>query len=412
MLSQSRYRLRRRDWTFRIAWIPALIWIGSWGQAWSQLQRITEEDFTPASQCGQCHQEIYSQWLQSMHSQSLQDPLYRTVVNKMIEETEGEQKAFCLSCHAPVASVAGKILNLPTPLNWDHFSKIAQEGVTCDFCHTISGDENLGQNISVGAYVYPRSGATSTKYGRHPDAATPAHQTKSSQFLTSAEFCAVCHSFKHPVQKAEIQSTYLDWLAGPYARQGTRCQDCHMPVYSGRTAAEGRPRDRIHAHVFAGGRTAVIRRAATVSVWAVKESRDGGTRLAVTASVTNSGAGHRIPTGIPGIRQMVLTIQALGPDGRTLGEETVTFGQLLLKDDDSYALPWEEFRFLEDNTILPQQSKQGQLDVDLPGQLRGEIKLRASLFMRLISEEMARRLNLPIPEPTLMTESETTVTVP
>ncbi len=104
-----------------------------------QVQEMSEEDFTSARQCGQCHQEIYNQWGQSMHSKSLTDPIYRAVVDEMLRMTGGEQKTFCLSCHAPIASVAGKLQDLPVPLDWEGFGEVAREGVTCDFCHTISG---------------------------------------------------------------------------------------------------------------------------------------------------------------------------------------------------------------------------------------------------------------------------------
>ena len=74
-----------------------------------QPSKISEADFTSSKECGECHQEIYSQWSQSMHSRSLSDPVYQTVINEMVKQTGGAKKVFCLSCHAPVASVAGKL---------------------------------------------------------------------------------------------------------------------------------------------------------------------------------------------------------------------------------------------------------------------------------------------------------------
>ena len=223
--------------------------------------------------------------------------------------------------------MAGTLFEVEAPLDWESASPIVAEGVTCDFCHTISGNENLGKKISVGAYVYPRRGQTAVKYGRHQDTDNPVHLTEVSQFLTSSEFCAVCHKFKHPVAGSEIQNTYEEWLAGPYSRRGVRCQDCHMPSYPGATVAGGKHREKLHAHVFVGGHTEMLRKAARVTVSGVVGTQSGKRLLTVQANVRNTGAGHSIPTGIPGIREMRLEIQVLGAGGQQLGRERFRFGQ-------------------------------------------------------------------------------------
>ena len=374
-----------------------------------QPSKISEADFTSSKECGECHQEIYSQWSQSMHSRSLSDPVYQTVINEMVKQTGGAKKVFCLSCHAPVASVAGKLRGLPAPIDWEGFSPIAKEGVTCDFCHTISGNENLGKNISVGAYVYPRKGTTDVKYGRHPDTDNTSHRTEVSKFLTSAEFCGVCHKFMHPFEGREVQSTYQEWLRGPYSKQGVRCQDCHMPAYAGTTVEGGKPREEIHAHLFFGGHSSMVQNAATVSVWGVNRKEEGGLRLSVTTSVLNSGAGHAIPTGVPGIREMWLRVKVLGPDGEELHQKRFWYGQKLVDKEGNDALPWEAFRIVAENRIEPEQSKQTTFQVTLPTGLKGPVKLEAHLFMHLISEAVGRRLQIAVPDPVLMTSAEATV---
>jgi hypothetical protein len=345
-----------------------------------------------------------------MHSKSLTDPVYRAVFDAMMKETKGEQKAFCLTCHAPVASVTGKLLGSIREVNWQTFTAVEAQGVTCDFCHTISGNENLGKNISVGAYVYPRRGTTAVKYGRHPDANSPAHQTEVSKFLISPEMCAVCHKFKHPIAGVEVQNTYDEWLRGPYSKQQVRCQDCHMPAYNGTVAVGGKQRDEIHAHAFSGGHSEMVKKAATVTVWGTQKKGDRP-KLTVTANVTNSGAGHTIPTGIPGIREMWLEVDVIGPLGEVMEQKRFRFAQRLVKKDGNDALPWEAFGKVEDNRIQPRQSRQNSFDVSLPGQLKGNVKIRARLVMALISESMSRRLSIQAPEPVVMTTAEATVTI-
>lgn len=390
-------------------WLPA-----PQGRAQGGVSRLSPSDFTSATECGKCHEEIYNQWSQSMHSRSVSDPVYRAVFREMMTQTSGKQKAFCLSCHAPVASVSGKFIGDDSAMNWDALNTIESQGVTCDFCHTISGNENLGKNISVGAYVFPRRGSTAVKYGRHADAQNSNHAVDPSRFLINAEFCSVCHKFKHPLAGVEIQSTYQEWLKGPYAKEGRRCQDCHMPAYSGRVVTSGgNQRSEIHAHVFAGGRSEMLKKAVTLTVWGIQKSGDPKrpSTVDVTVNLANSGAGHVIPTGLPGLREMVLEVIVLRGPGDILGHQTASYGQRLVKDDGTNALPWEPFSRIEDNRISPRQSSQRRFRFSLPAAVEKPVMVRAYLRMMPVSAAMARRLNLQPEPPLLMTTAEATAAI-
>jgi hypothetical protein len=139
-----------------------------------------------------------------------------------------EQKSCLLDFELGLAAI---LLHNPVTLPLKLSSK-AMEGVTCDFCHTISGDEHFGKDISTGAYKYPRKGETAIKYGAHANANTTNHLSKESKFLQSSEFCGICHKFNHPFSGAAMQDTYEEWKSGPYSksakRGGKRCQDCHI----------------------------------------------------------------------------------------------------------------------------------------------------------------------------------------
>ena len=381
------------------------------GSAQVETKKLSEADFVSAKGCGKCHQQIYSQWSQSMHSQSATDPLYRAVIDEMIRQTGGQRRDFCLSCHFPVASSTGRIRQIPAPLDWQSFSGIENEGVTCDFCHTISGKENLGKNISVGAYVYPHVGTTAVKYGRDADAQSSYHRTEVSSFLTSAELCAVCHKFQHPVMGTEVQDTYREWLKSPQSRQGIRCQDCHMSAYAGTTAVGGKERKDIHAHVFTGGHSEMVKKAATITVSGKVESGKEGQQLTVMGKVSNSGAGHLIPTGIPGIREMWLEVEVLGPGGQVLEQKRFAYGQKLVTRDGTAALPWEAYKVVEDTRIEPQKSREYIFRTPLPQQVNGSLEIRSRLYDRLISESMSRRLNMPVQDRILMASADATVPV-
>jgi hypothetical protein len=322
----------------------------------------------------------------------------------MLENGSRKDAVFCLSCHAPVASVAGVTLRQSLPLQWDDFSAIAKEGVTCDFCHTIAHQEDLGKNISVGAYVFPRTGSTRIKFGTDADAVTEEHPGEVSAFLGSAEFCSICHRFKHPVSGKEVQNTYQEWLNGPYSGRNQRCQDCHMPANAGKSAEEGPERQVVHTHVFAGGHTEMVQNAATLTL-AGAISNAPARVLQVTSTVTNSGSGHFIPSGVPGIRQMWLEIQVTSGTGQLLFIQRFNFGQRLVRASGPESLPWEAYGLVEDNRIGPEETRELTFEVSLDGSEASPLGLEANLYLQFVSDAASRRLELPRSEPILMSST-------
>jgi hypothetical protein len=204
-----------------------------------------------------------------------------------------------------------------------------------------------------------------------------------------------------------IQDTYVEWKQSPYAEQGTRCQDCHMPAYSGKVAAEGKERPELHAHVFLGGHTEMIRKAATLQVHSGWSQKDRGGALEVSVVITNVGAGHLIPTGIPGIREMWLEVSAFSSQQQLVTEKRA-LGLELLDSAGKSAMPWDAVRFGRDTRISPKKTRQEVFHLKLDK--TGEIRVEAKLLERLISESAATYAGIT-PTPA-MPMVEATVTVP
>jgi len=368
--------------------------------SWAQTSKMLEvADFKTSSNCRQCHQQIYDQWKTSMHSQAYRDPIYQAFLRRIDEERQGKLTRFCVSCHAPLATVTRSV---PEKL-FDGQPKPAllEEGVACEFCHTIPGSQLELKRLSLGAFVFPRTGQTNTLYGRHADAKTDAHPTEPSKFLLSSELCGTCHRFGHPVSGMPIQNTYEEWKSSPYAAEGKRCQDCHMPAYSGRTAVDGKERPELHAHVFMGGHTEMIRKAATVQV---QSSWKGGRKetLDVVASVSNVGAGHLIPTGIPGIREMWLEVSIL--NGSTVAAtQKRPFVLELFDREGKPAMPWDAVRFGKDTRIGPKKTRVEQFSFKLANAT--DVRVEAKLLERLVSEQAARYAGVPPAPPMPMAEA-------
>jgi Cytochrome c554 and c-prime len=355
------------------------------GTAFGQAsRRVQAGDFKTSAYCKQCHSQIHEQWTSSTHSNAYRDPIYQVFLRRVDEQSQSRLTQFCVSCHAPLATmtktVPAKLFDgQPKPV-------LLEDGVSCEFCHTISGSEVEFRRLSLGAFLFPRSGQTETLYGRHADASSAAHPTKPSKFLLSSEICGTCHRFGHPVSGMPIQDTYAEWKSSPYAKEGKRCQDCHMPAYAGRTTADSKERPELHAHVFMGGHTEMIRKAATIQIqssWkgAAKES------LQVAVSVANIGAGHMIPTGIPGIREMWLEVSVV-KGSQSVATEKRPFLLELFDHEGKPAMPWEAIRFGKDTRIGPRKSRVEQFSFKLAS--RSEVRVEAKLLERLVSEQAAK----------------------
>jgi len=353
---------------------------------------LSVSDFTPAEQCAICHVEIYSQWQTSMHSKAATDQLFHQLLPQAARDLGDRGVGFCLTCHTPVATVAKEVaihspVTLPLKL-----SSMAMEGVTCDFCHTISGNEHFGSDISTGIYRYPRKGETSIKSGVHTDAATTDHMSRPSKFLQSSEFCAICHKFNHPFSGERLQDTYEEWKSGPYAKNakkgGKQCQDCHMPLFTGSSATNAPVRTNLHMHVFPGGHSDMVKKVATVTAWVQMEKKAGKRQAKLKAQVANVGSGHFMPTGLPGLRQMWLEVVVRDDKGAEVFANKNPIGIEGLGADGKPTMPWNAVRFGKDTRIGPQEYR--QWDFPLPEAKSGPLELRVSVYYRLISELAAQ----------------------
>jgi len=302
---------------------------------------------------------------------------------------QGLEAGFCLRCHTPVATVDKEISSYSSVSYPPKISPVAMEGVTCDFCHTISGNENFGHEISRGVYLYPRKGDTAIKYGTHSDANTTNHITTESKFLKSAELCGICHNFPHPSSGPPMQDTYEEWKSGPYPGLGIQCQDCHMPQYTGSSSLGAPERKDLHAHVFPGGRSDLVKKVAKVTLLP-PDLKGAKGKLDLKALVTNIGSGHKMPTGLPGLREMWLQVVVRTGDGAELFTNRTPIGVEPRDADGKPTMPWNAKTFGPDTRIGPQEFRQTQWQVPLPQTMPDQLEVSASVFYRSISELAAR----------------------
>src|SRR2546427_499060 len=108
--------------------------------------------------------------------------------------------------------------------------------------------------------------------------------TRTPAFL-KAEFCKSCHQFTpdgFALNGKLLQSTYDEWKASRFARDGVQCQDCHMP-------------DRRHR--WRGIHDAdMVRSGLTITAKAGAARYRPGDVALVSLRVTSSRIGHAFPT--------------------------------------------------------------------------------------------------------------------
>lgn len=232
----------------------------------------------------------------------------------------------CAACHAPAAAVDQPYGSDPRAV-----SGVGVEGVACDFCHKI-WDVKLGPD----GLPYPNMpGVLSFELRRPPerhqffagpfDDVAPGEDTYVPLY-TQSQYCAPCHF--GDFWNTRIYNSFGEWLESPYsdprraAASGLKstqtCQDCHMPSAQNDhfVRLDKGGRQRAPNTIFSHDMTVtpdLLRQAITLDVQAERRS-DG---IHVTVTVTNTGAGHHVPTDSP-LRQMILLVQATDAEGKSL----------------------------------------------------------------------------------------------
>ncbi len=220
--------------------------------------------------CGVCHPAQYADWQTSLHAKAMGPGVLGQLVD--LWRTDPGSALDCQRCHAPLAE---QLPQLPRSgdgtlaRNSAFDPKLQGRGLTCAGCH-VRGWERFGPP--------KRDGSLESSA---PRAQLPHNgATRTAAYLRS-EFCKGCHQFPedgYALNGKLLENTYEEWRASPYAREGIRCQDCHMPDRRHRWRGIHDPE--------------MVKQGVTVDL---KAARDGD-RVQATLTLTNGGVGHYFPT--------------------------------------------------------------------------------------------------------------------
>jgi nitrate/TMAO reductase-like tetraheme cytochrome c subunit len=271
------------------------------------------DDYERPQACATCHVDIARQHEQAMMSQAYThhwdeiEYFVLAVPHAGKEPKVAGVKAGCNGCHAPLAFLAGDV---PPPR--PEANSRANESVSCDLCHTITGfagDTPFNFNwISAPGRV---------KQGTRAGRESPHHDIAVNPFLGTAEFCGTCHNEKNP-WGLWVKSTHLEWREGPHGKAGIVCQDCHMPPAAGYSATVGEVLPNVRQHLFHGAHDPG-KLAGVIEVRIHPEAREAepGDLVRLTAVLVNAKAGHKVPSGSAEERVLWLHVTARDSGGRT-----------------------------------------------------------------------------------------------
>ena len=318
-----------------------------------------------AESCGQCHREIYEEWKTSIHAHAYEDPFFQAYWKK------DKNIWVCLNCHTPLENQqptlvkeiprgrVEKAIQQPNP-NYD--PEYQQESITCAACHVRDG----------------------IIYGPFDDAVAP-HPTKGDPKFKTAEMCYRCHNVvSGPAQFYNVGpcGTYVEYEGQYWQERGFICQSCHMPEIE-RPVALGGPIRKGRQHLWRGGHDPdMIGRAVAVQVKADTAAPKPGDRVRFTLTLTNAGAGHKIPTGDP---DRFFTVEFLVEDqqGNVLEQQSSMMGRWIL---------WQPAIVeLYDNRLFPQTSRDYQFAYRMPEKTDG-LKLRTRVRYHILTDSQHEML--------------------
>ncbi len=269
--------------------------------------------FAEPGVCADCHVRLTKQHEAAMMSRCFvhhwdEIEYYQLALpHALKEEKVAGVKAGCNGCHAPLAYLAGDI----PPARPDEGTR-ANESVSCEVCHAISGFAGEVP-FNFNWVIEPGEIKQGTRAGLQSD----YHEIAVNEFLGTAEFCGTCHNEKDPFDQW-VKATHLEWRDGPYGQAGIVCQDCHMPPAPSSLVEDGPEYTDARQHLFHGAHSASkLQGAAEVRLYPDEQQTAPGSPLILEVVVVNAKAGHMIPSGSAEERVVWLHVTAVDADGKT-----------------------------------------------------------------------------------------------
>ena len=447
-----------------------------------------------ATFCAECHEKEYKEWASSIHAITGPDVIYENAISvNELSSTHGgeyatEKVRWCDGCHEPLGILAGE----GTPVPQVGPNEALEEGATCIVCHTATearpliGNGGLTLDINeVNRYMSPALIMSAPE-----EHARSMQAVNHNPLLAQSEFCGSCHTEIRPTRvngdfPMHFQETFDEWRLSDYAENNIQCQDCHMtddPAGYVNALKKGETPTKKVSHRFVGNNylltdntlpqdvlvalrggwvpghnvflsskewiddlgkqnsmiKELLRAAADVKINTSQAIAGEDTQLDVV--ITNSGAGHNLPTGPLDQRHMWVELIVKDADDKVIyhnGEFNNKTGEidpdvvaLYLKqlwDDDGQLInrhilfDVNRMNYLR-KPILAKESDTITYQFNVPANVKGPLKVQSKLWYRLALQEILENVKefqfpaIPALEgfiipPVLMVENDASISI-
>lgn len=406
-----------------------------------EVRKLKYSDFQTPIYCGAaCHKDLYRQWEQSMmahaftHEWDEIEYFDLALPHAKLDPKVAEVEAGCNGCHSPMAYLTGDI-----PPKRPSEKTRANESVSCDVCHSITGFKgdtpyNFNYTVNPGK----------TKYNsRMGDVGSPNHKIEVNPIMKTGDFCGICHNEMSPYG-VWVKSTHLEWKEGPYSKENVHCQDCHMPKAKGVKASMGKIYDDVRQHLFNGAHDkGKLRGVIEMKVYPDFTECEPGDVLKLSVTLFNQKTGHKFPSGSVEDRLVWLNLEAIDSKGTVYhipvdkkgfkGEEYTIASNVLAYQDMGIPLKDPNFKGLDRDGIpvgnrifrMPYFDSQGRMTIQqwntaslgvdyrfapretkietftfsIPDKLpKGKLTIKASLYYQLLVESVGKYMKVPSEE--------------
>ncbi len=238
------------------------------------------EDSIGSHKCGECHVDIYNEWVESSHSKSYTSEEFRVATNNY-------EFKFCIRCHVPETIFTSlevdpdkTAISLSKPKNGEIASRDynLNDGVDCHGCHLTVDCTLAGPHAGI----------------------SPHPIEKKEELYKGSELCGKCHV-----------DTYEEYLTFVGNGNDETCQDCHMPAVR-RKLIQNEPWQKLHvkkegkAHTFSS--LSALESNKDFIELAFTELNDNKNQIKGNVEILNTKVNHSIPTGKYGYREVLLLI--------------------------------------------------------------------------------------------------------
>ena len=317
-----------------IIYIISLFLVGNVSaQTKTELKEQAKNQFKPyhyfedPQVCAGCHWDKFARWNVSQHSKALTGDFFQKQFYDLVLASESfapevkNVKEGCIACHSTSAFLAGELI--PTETNsMDNFwnkgdgnKSMADRGVFCDFCHTISYFKNDPPYNHD--YVSAATEAVDAKFGDLEFPWSPHHTTATSEIYEDPSMCSSCHNELNPYNQW-VKATFTEYEESVFPSKGIICQTCHMQPMGGKPAKMGIPRPYNSDHWWGGGFAEFVEGAARVEIKLGTEKLRANEKVEFKVDVQAVATGHKFPTGSTEERDVWLRVSLVDKTGKEI----------------------------------------------------------------------------------------------